>query len=567
MPRIALDMIDIDEAAAVRRTPASQEEDAALRSSIAEIGVLQPVLLMPVANRYSVVDGARRISAARMLNHTDIAAEVTCEAVEGWITAASAAANMVRANMAPLDRWRVMAQLQRQGYTLLGACAVLGLSERQGRKLDKLSKLHPDVLALLGRGDWPNDKTLALLATAPAGEQKRIIKEVRANSGKGDAIDWRRVGDMLEKQRIPSSRAIFDIEAENVAFEEDMFAQPGDDALFTTDIEGFLAAQNRALTAIMAKPKKGVTYHIVAEMQDAKPARGADRVYGLDWRKAKAGMTVYLSLHKAGWRIGEVDAAIYQMPAPAPKPAKKADATPASLSPEGATDEDEAEEGDGDVPSPPAEQPEATPASGITKAGLTMIAEIKTAALRDHLGTLTISEISPAQVIACLVLMLTAPNVRATGISYHEEDEIRHRLVHPAGAIMPITDDDAVQIGLKALAWCLTCSKPDDEKKGYRTDSGPVAEWIGHATGAARALPRFDNAKFLATVKAGVLSVAAVTANMPAKGSAAQLRQRLEGNAAGWRPAESQFGAPGPTPKREAVEPDNGDGDAENADG
>jgi ParB family chromosome partitioning protein len=543
MPMIDLDLID-PPAENVRRIAASVVADGSLELSIAELGVLQPVLVMRNGGRFQLIDGERRVRIARKLGVPDIVARVISGELESyaphWATAVGAAANIVREPMAPLDTWRVMARLQAQGYTLRGACSALGLSEREGRKLNRLSRLHPDILARLEQGDWPRDYELGVIANARPADQAHALKAHRIGK---DNTAWHAVRAALERQHIPADWALFDLAASGITFEEDLFADPSEGPqLFTTDHAGFLVAQKEALEALLRNPPKGVTYAMAEPAQHGgiKLPKNAERVYvkgahgamiPCEWRKAKKGHTVLFELSKTG-EVKDRVVKIVSAPAKAAKPAT----TPAAAEGHRETDPDEVP----DAPDVSGETP-----SGISKAGLELIAAAKTEALRQTLETLG-GALRPDIAVAGLVLLLTAPNVSIAGANRTELRALRDRLVTPFGALRLLDGEETCEIAGRALELCLKIPGPNAARTSWRTDTGEIGEWIGHAIRAGEALPRFDTETFLATLQRGPLQTLAQELGLKPGKTAAELRRQIAGHAPDWRPPQSQFGAAGP---------------------
>ena len=540
----------------VRRLPASVDDDASLRTSIASLGVLQPVLVVRVGDRYQVVDGERRARLAADVGLLEIAAEIAPRADEGWTAAAAAAANMCRAEMNPVDRWRIMARLQRLGYTLPAASAALGLTDRVGKRLDRLSKLCPEMLAILERGDWPDDRELGVIASASPEKQAAALAGPYVREAHGPTagcLNWYRVTAALEEVRIPISRAIFDVTAGDVAWTEDLFAEPGSgEEEFTTDVAGFMAAQKAAMKQKITAPPKGVKYALgkMDNWGHIKPPADVEVEHGADPDKPKKGRTVLWGVDEKGGAPGKIVRIVVK-----PKAAAKGKPAPDAAAIEGAadaaedrirrdteTDDDDpdAEEQD-DTPLPALEPP-----AGITKTGLAMIAEAKTAALRARLS----QPLSVGDALAGLVLLLTAPNVTVGGIDRAEHPDglrdLRERLVYPTGHIDTGDLGTLINIAADALRRCLSVARPDAEKSYNRPDAGEVAEWLGHNLVAGDELPRFDTEEFLATISADILRKIAIEHGHKPATKAADLRRQLVGHLPDWRPAAAQFGAPGP---------------------
>ena len=560
----------------VRRLAASLDDDEALQRSIASLGVLQPILVIRNGDRHRLIDGERRVRLARAAGLTEICAEFAPRFDEAWATAAAAAANMVRSEMHPVDRWRIMARLQTQGYTLAAASAALGLTERAGKRLDRLSHLHPDVVAHLERGDWPSDQQLAVIAGATPERQAKALaaKDARLPNGPGKGcMIWWRVADALQETRIPASRAIFPRD-DRLDWQEDLFAEPGSGTEeYTTDVSGFLAAQKAAMAAKIAAPPKGATYQLatIDQYGRVKAPKGAEIEHGADPDKPKRGRVVLWSLCTEGLNIGTVTRTVMKL-APAKKAAKGAaekpeppaqapatQAAPTAIDDDdldGSIDDDNDDACDGDPT--PVDAPPADSHIGISKKGLALIAARKTDALRRRLRHAPADTLTCGQAIAALVLLLTAPNVTISGVDDPAAlKALRSRLVNPAGHLVapPTIDiyDDILAVAAEALALCLPIVAPGDQREWRRADAGEVAEWIGHALAAGAHLDRFDDAEFLAEVSGEPLrQIAAENGHKPT-GKVGDLRRQLVGHLPDWRPAAAQFGAPGPRARSEGA--------------
>lgn len=138
-----------------RRTKASAEADAGLAESIRRLGVLQPILVRWNAEtqQHQVVDGHRRVAAARVAGLERIRAFGVDSTDDRETMAAGVAANHQRAPLAPVDLWRAMVHLQDLGWKVEGAALALGIPMRLARQLDKLGRLHPDMIAEIERLD------------------------------------------------------------------------------------------------------------------------------------------------------------------------------------------------------------------------------------------------------------------------------------------------------------------------------------------------------------------------------------------------------------------------------
>jgi ParB family chromosome partitioning protein len=549
-----------------RLTPVEVDKAAGFEQSIRTMGVLQPILVRwnELARLYQVIDGHRRTAAARALGIESIPAKiVSLEAREA--TAAGVATNIARAPLAPVDQWRALAHLVELGWTPNGAALALGIGERLARKLTKLGQLHPDVLAAIeAHGMPPNDDSLGTIANAPQDMQAAAIKAKDAwqpdwrEKGR-KTPSWHHIAHACRIARIPAKRAIFDTaKAADLAWEEDLFAQPGsDDALTTRDVQGFMAHQQAAL---LAREKRSKKLH--ATGWDAKTSTVVlPKGWKFTFEKDTPGAERYAAVVDAGPFIGEVREA-YAVP-PAPPAGKKAKDAARKESPtesggaQGAEGDarDDAGGTGGITDSHPDSQEYFSPADAspakvrppLTERGTILVAQAKTTAircaLRDHADTIPFEHL-----LAVLVLAIAGDNVTVHGdpasryrpTAFHD---LVARLVTESGALRTdLTVHQATEIAAEAAARIIVCGP----RAKFDSGSGDAAEWIGRALGAKAVMPRLDTPEILATVTGDALKQAAIAVGDAGKGTTKALRERLAGHAEGLVLPGSAFSAKGP---------------------
>ena len=239
---IAID--DIHENGNMRQVPPTAEAMDALTGSIRALGVLQPVVVQPDPDGgYILIAGYRRLSAARRAGLTDIPAIVHLLS-EVEAKAAQAAENIQRVPVDPVDQWRHIERMVQDGYTVRKAGMALGMTDRQVGQICKLGRLAPEVLDALTGRSLPTWRTLGEIAQAPHEVQ---IAALKRHVYHGDAVQWNSVAAECITRRIPRERALFDVEASGIVFDEDLFAEPGSpDQFTTTDVVNFMAAQSRS---------------------------------------------------------------------------------------------------------------------------------------------------------------------------------------------------------------------------------------------------------------------------------------------------------------------------------
>lgn len=538
---IPLDMI-AENGHNVRRTPATAEENAALRSSMQAGGLLQPVTVRPRTDGvegFWLVFGHRRLDQARALGWPEIRAEVK-EMTDAEAMAAQIAENMVRAAMPPIDCWRAMKGLTDEGYSLDAAAQALGLSDREAARLHKLGSMHKDVLAAVEKtGTAPRISEAAIIANAKPDVQRQAVKKKDNWIGKAE-ISWNAVARSCTSTRIPRSRARFDPETVRatvgLVFEEDLFAEPGSDEQFTTtDVEKFLECQRAAVRDdVEARKAQKERVELVEAVSDGYHGiqvafpKGWSRVYADPKKKLKDpnGPCLFLAILPSGRDVGAVLGVIAEPPASRTQRTKAAQA-------DGGADAGEVED---DAPPPKAE-------NGITTKGMELIAKAKTDALR---ATLRDETPHPDYVLAALILAFCADNVVVRGgemdgrWARHRNQDLARQIIDPAGNL--IVDAPLYAIAAELLARVLEVRTTNNQGYG----SGNAAEWIGNLIGADAFLPRFDTEEFLAQVKGTALKEVAEKHGFKATGKISDLRDTIAGSAENYRP--TTFGAPGPQP-------------------
>lgn len=521
VPRdIACADIDIPpDAQRMRRAAVAAEADAGLADSIRHFGVLQPIIVRQHPQdlgRYILVKGARRLRAAIAAGLPTIPAELRADLTEAEAAAIEAAANMQRAALSPVDQWRAIVRLQDLGWNLDAAADALGIPRRQARRLDQLGKMHADMLALIERHGLPPDAQLAVIAAAAPDVQAAAIKK----RVKGDAApSWWDLAAALRQTRCPKAWAIFDTDAVPLTWHEDLFAEPGSpDAIYTTELTNFVAAQERALEAMAAASKGRI---VVARSDYGRPKVPFEMQpnYGWKWgQPIPKGAKVFATISEQSGMVDAVCAA---------KPPK-----------EGTADDDAADRGDDaetegtgapggpDGPATPARRtgPPAGPPPRISRDGAKILQDIRAAALRAALLDRTPPD--PVRALRLLLVGLGARNLYLEGSGGERgiwTDEC-------AAAAMLAGDDGArlSAIAMQALALIL---KPDVQGPFLHDHSGPAADWIGHAIGADACLPRMDTEELLAEISDDALTDACHAAGVTPGKTPAATRKALAGRA------------------------------------
>lgn len=516
----------------VRRIKPNAAAEAGFLASVRALGIQTPILVRPLVkgDSYSLVFGARRLAAAIAAGLTDIPAEVR-EMTDEQVRIAQAAENMARAAMHPIDQWRAVADMVDDETSIADAAAALGLDGRKVRQMEQLGRLHPDMLALIEATETPSARDLAMIARAPHETQEAALRVPhgfrRGEDGVVREVAWWKIAQACEVRRFSRSVAIFDHAA--IAWDTDLFAEPGGmDEFTTTDAETFLRLQMQAVEALVAaaKNKKLRLATYLPDSLSLKLPSGFQHSYG-DPEKLKRNEVVFIGVTDVNGqvmrRVGITEAA---------QPAGEAE-----------------DGGDDDFPSPPPPAPEKSP---ISKAGLDMIAALKTNALREALRE-DLAGTGTHNLVAMLILAFTAQNVRCLGLDepnvafgQHQFRDIAAQLMTPDGIVIsPRNLADLQTHTGELLARLLRFAGPSAQASaGW--ESGPPANWIGRMIGADERLPRFDTAEFLQHVGGDELRRMATAEGKKSTGSVKDVRERLIGQLPDWRPTAAEFSAPAP---------------------
>src|SRR5580704_14366106 len=195
-----------------------------------------------------IVVGRRRVKAAikAELPAIDV---LVCDADEAADAMRSVAENLIRASMTSVDTWRAIERLEAQGWNEQAIAGALALPVRTIRRLKLLAHLHPAMLDVMALGSMPNEEQLRTMAMAAREEQAQVWKRHKPKKGQTD-VAWYEVARALAKRRMPFATAKFDdvlAKAYGVEWEDDLFAPPGEDNRYTTNVEGFYGAQQEWL--------------------------------------------------------------------------------------------------------------------------------------------------------------------------------------------------------------------------------------------------------------------------------------------------------------------------------
>lgn len=158
----------IDESDNIRRS-FSEEKLQELASSIRQRGVLKPILVRQNGERFILIDGWRRLSAAKQAKCRTIPVRVR-DIDENAAEEEMIIANLHHEDVTPLDEATSYQRLLDKGRTIDELAARLGKHKRYIHQVLGLNRLVPEAQDLLARDILPLNYAMKL-ATVPADRQ------------------------------------------------------------------------------------------------------------------------------------------------------------------------------------------------------------------------------------------------------------------------------------------------------------------------------------------------------------------------------------------------------------
>lgn len=138
-------LISIDEPSVIDRMEIDPEKVAELSDSISEVGLLQPVLLRPVGDRYEIVAGHRRFLACQRLGLPKIDAVVK-EMDDREAAIIRASENLARENLTPLEEATIFSNLRlKHGMKLEQIAKKFGYKAGTIKRRLELTKMPPQL--------------------------------------------------------------------------------------------------------------------------------------------------------------------------------------------------------------------------------------------------------------------------------------------------------------------------------------------------------------------------------------------------------------------------------------
>ena len=158
----------IDESDNIRRS-FSDEKLQELSASIRQHGILKPLLVRPNGERFTLIDGWRRLSAAKAVAQSAVPVRIR-NIDENAADEEMIIANLHHEDVTPLDEAMSYQRLLDKGRTVDELAAKLGKSKRYIYQVVTLNRLIPEAQDLLARDVLPLNYAMRL-ATVPTERQ------------------------------------------------------------------------------------------------------------------------------------------------------------------------------------------------------------------------------------------------------------------------------------------------------------------------------------------------------------------------------------------------------------
>jgi ParB family transcriptional regulator, chromosome partitioning protein len=177
-----------------------EESLAGLTASVAELGVLQPILVREVeADRYELIAGERRWRAAKRAGLQTVPVVVR-EADEVGSLEQALVENLHRADLNPLEEGAAYQQLIEDfGHTQEQVAQRVGKSRSAVANTLRLFQLPPSIQKLIGEGQLSAGHAKALLGTPDRAFQEALARRVVA-----DGLSVREVEEAVRERAEPT---------------------------------------------------------------------------------------------------------------------------------------------------------------------------------------------------------------------------------------------------------------------------------------------------------------------------------------------------------------------------
>jgi ParB/RepB/Spo0J family partition protein len=155
--QVPVELIDTD-GKNLRR---EQGDVSGLQASLAELGMLQPITVRPIGDRFEVVAGHRRLAAAVKAGYSNVPCIVReMDDRTKWVMRVGE--NLHRKNLTPSEEGRLYQQLAIEGYTQREIAGIAGCSQSHISLYLRILTWPPRIVLQLDRGELTMTKAEAL---------------------------------------------------------------------------------------------------------------------------------------------------------------------------------------------------------------------------------------------------------------------------------------------------------------------------------------------------------------------------------------------------------------------
>src|SRR6187549_2446655 len=213
----------IDANPAQPRTTLRPESLEQLARSIQESGVVQPILVRPIANgRFQIIAGERRFRAAQKLGHVTIPAVVRTVA-DDRVLEFALVENIQREELTPIEEAQALRRLQDElGLTQEALAGKVGKDRATVANTIRLLRLPAEVREELQKGALSAGHARALLAL----DDQALVKDLAAQAIK-QGWSVRQTEARVQAAKNPATRKVRKVDANTRAAEEKLRAKLG----------------------------------------------------------------------------------------------------------------------------------------------------------------------------------------------------------------------------------------------------------------------------------------------------------------------------------------------------
>jgi ParB/RepB/Spo0J family partition protein len=250
------------------------EAHAGMTATVRERGVLVPVLLRRSGGKLYLLDGARRIRAAKAAGLSAVPAIIEdAEMSEADITLSQMILNCQREDLTPLEKAKAIASVMKNtSATATQVAAKLGMSNAMVTRHLSLLSLPPDVQARIEAAELsPSIAYEIAKIKDPVEQAKRVTEAIGGNLTRDELVGARKASNRNGVDR-PSSEAPSRVTAKLPGGKSISVAAP------QLNLESFIAALEELLGRARQARTKGLALDTFRKMlaDQASAQRGTD---------------------------------------------------------------------------------------------------------------------------------------------------------------------------------------------------------------------------------------------------------------------------------------------------